>query len=77
MKIEYRLGNRKVSKYEWERGIQKQASDAAAEIMETTARRVRCPVHGTTPTRLTRTSGGIRVQGCCDALTRAVLASFR
>ena len=81
MRLEYRIGNRRVSEAQWERHFEQQARTAVSDAIEGRVRSVRCPVHGRTPTRVTATPSGTdlnwRVEGCCDALIAAVQRSLR
>jgi hypothetical protein len=81
MRLEYRIGNRRVSKSQWERHFNEQARTVVSDAIEGRVRAVRCPVHGTRPTRITATPSGMdlkwRIEGCCEQLIEAVNASLR
>lgn len=76
VRIEYRIGNRRVSEHELQRHLERQAVDSLASSAMNVARRVRCPVHGSLPTSVYRQGDSIRIQGCCDALTNTVMRSI-
>jgi hypothetical protein len=81
VRIEYRRNGRRVSLNALTRGLRDDALDALAKEIESKARRVRCPVHGTTPTRVWNSGSGasreLRASGCCDALIAAVRQQVR
>lgn len=64
-----------------QRHIEQDAVAAASAAVEGHIRALRCPGHGTLPTRITATPVGTdlewRVEGCCDALIAAVQGSLR
>lgn len=73
--IEYKIGNRRVSKREWEKHVfHQEPRRMVRENVESKIRSVRCPTHGRTPTVRTReTSRGFEfdIEGCCDELVGA------
>lgn len=71
---EYKIGNRKVSKRNWEKHVFHDAPHRMArEAIENKLRSVRCPTHGDAP-RLTideaRQGFTVNISGCCEALVR-------
>lgn len=74
--MEYRQNGRKVSRQQWERGLQDNLRKAAVDAIEKKLRTVHCPVHGSPPTSIARRTVGGRVswdiQGCCNRLVEAV-----
>jgi hypothetical protein len=79
--LEYRIGNRRVTKAQWERHLQQQVVEAASDAVEKRVRSVRCPIHNERPTRVTATRSGTdvkwRIEGCCDDLIAAVQRSLQ
>ena len=79
-KMEYRIGNRKVSQREWERHIAEAPLEGLKDRIRQRVRNVRCPKHGTTPNvTFTKTSSGFdaKVSGCCDKVVEAAQRALR
>jgi hypothetical protein len=79
MTLEYRIGNRKVSKTEWERHLREEPLRQVKEEVKRRIEGARCPVHGTRPSVAFRGSGAQLqwdVSACCEqgveAATRAI-----
>jgi len=80
IKMEYKIGHRKVSQREWERHLTQAPLEAAKDAIRQQVRRIRCPRHGTTATvTFTKTARGFNTQlrGCCDELIGLVNRSRR
>lgn len=72
---------RKVSERDWMRGIEDAVFEEAESALDERISRVRCPEHGSHPTKIHKFREGdaIRFQweACCDALNDAVERSLR
>lgn len=76
-RFEFRIGNRRVFRSQWEQHLREQVATAAADGIRDRLNSTRCPVHGTRPTRITQTGTvgsqlNWRIEGCCDTLIEAV-----
>lgn len=73
--MEYRIGNRKVSKAEWERHLREAPIEAVKADIQRKVKGIRCPRHGQTArVSFVRTSQGFdtNLSGCCDELIQRV-----
>ena len=74
-KMEYKIGNRKVSEAEWMRHIQEAPMEAAKDEMKSRIERIRCPKHGQSArVTVAKTSQGfdLKLSGCCDEVIQTV-----
>jgi hypothetical protein len=79
--VEYRIGNRRVSRREWEKHLFEEAPRQAAEDeIKRKLGPIRCPVHGRAPTvnrgRTTRGGFDLEIEGCCEALVERATAAL-
>jgi hypothetical protein len=75
VKMEYKIGNRKVSQAEWVRRLREAPFEALKADIQKKVRSVRCPKHGQTArVSFVKTSRGfdMKISGCCDALIERV-----
>jgi len=71
--MEYRIGNRKVSRSEWERHLREAPLEAVKDDVRKKIARVRCPIHGQRPRvefRKTVRGFDTSITGCCDDVVK-------
>jgi hypothetical protein len=78
--IEYKIGNRKVSKAQWERHMREAPLEAVKDGIKNKVAVVRCPKHGQIArVSFTKTSQGFdtKLSACCDELMQRVQRVLR
>jgi len=71
VKIEYKVGSRRVSQREWERHLREAPLEAVKDEILQKISRIRCPKHGQAArVEFAKTSQGFNanLSGCCDEL---------
>ncbi len=73
--LEYRIGDRKVSRDRFFKDLADEATAGALAEVQKKMERVTCPKHGKRPTvtmERTREGASFAIEGCCDALVERV-----
>lgn len=81
IKMEYRIGGRKVSAREWEKHLEEEPLRLVRKEIERKLRGLRCPTHGQSPKPAFRnTAAGLEVSvapPCCDELAARIRRVLR
>lgn len=81
MSVEYRIGNRKVSKAQWDKHLEESVKDAAIDGLRQQISQLRCPVHGKAAKlvvgRQTGSKMEMKIEACCDQLLQRAQQALR